>query len=200
MELAGGEKRIQALFSELRLEDQRTARRFEKVWKCAEAIKPELVTGSGRLIIVFASVLIIATVSALAFWTRSFATQTATMEEAKSLPQIAPAAYSSSAEEPKKLVASAPIKSRRAAQRKLVNSTMKRGSNSTVYANRHGSSPPVKEGLNEDIVSFSKWQSPTETLMQSPASVVLTALPELTQSVRDLESYLSLNESKESKQ
>lgn len=199
MELAGGEKRIQALFSELRVEDQRTARRFEKVWKCAEAAKPEPVPGSRRLIIVFASVLIIATVSALAFWTRSVSTQTATMVEARSLPQIAPAAYNPSVEKPKKLVAGAPIKSRRAAQRKLVNSTMKRGSNSTVYAGRRDSST-VKESFNEDIVAVSGWQSPTETLLQSPASVFLTALPELTESVRDLESYLSNNESKESKQ
>jgi hypothetical protein len=200
MELAGDEKRIQALFSELRLEDQHTARRFEKGWKCAEAARTEPVPGSRRLIIVIASVLIVATVSAGAFWTHSVLTQTATIEKATTLPQIAPAAYSPSAEEPKKLVVSAPIKSRRAAQRKLVNSTMKRGSESTVYLNRRDSSPTLKERFNEDIVSISKWRSPTETFMQSPASVVLTALPELTQSVRDLESYLSNNESKELKQ
>src|SRR5688572_1061179 len=97
MELVGDEKRIQALFSELRLEDQHTARRFEKVWKCAEAAKPEPAPPSGRLIIVIASVLIVATVSAVALWTHSVSTQTATIDKARTLPQIAPAAYSSSA-------------------------------------------------------------------------------------------------------
>lgn len=179
MELAGDEKRIQALFSEVRLDDQRTAPRFEKVLKRAKAIKPELVPGSGRLIIAFASVLIIAAVSALALWTRSVSTPTATLEEAKSLLQIASAASSASAEEPKKLVVNAPVKSRRTIQR------------------RPARQRTIERAMIEDAVMLSSWQSPTEIFMESPASHVLKSLPQLDQSVRELESFLPTNEGKE---
>jgi hypothetical protein len=41
-----------------------------------------------------------------------------------------------------------------------------------------------------ETVSISSWQSPTATLMQSPADDVLTSLPQLDRSLTELKTFL----------
>ena len=66
MELRGDEKRIQALFSELLLEDQSITPRFEQLWNSAQSTKA--VRSFGRLAVALASLLIIAAFASLAVW------------------------------------------------------------------------------------------------------------------------------------
>jgi hypothetical protein len=69
MELAGTEKRIQALFSELSLEDRRRTPRFEYLWTRAEATRPARV--SGRLLAVTAAVIVLVVACSFVIWSRS---------------------------------------------------------------------------------------------------------------------------------
>jgi len=73
MELAGDEKRIQALFSELRFEDQSLAPSFKRLWQSAQATKPK------RLLFVEPMVVLgsVAMIATLAMWTRDTSTQRA---------------------------------------------------------------------------------------------------------------------------
>ena len=73
MELAGDEKRIQALFSELRFEDQSMAPSFNRLWQSAQATKPK------RLLFVEPMVVLgsVAMIATLAMWTRDTSTQRA---------------------------------------------------------------------------------------------------------------------------
>jgi len=73
MELAGDEKRIQALFSELRFEDQSLAPSFNRLWQSAQATKPK------RLLFVEPMVVLgsVAMIATLAMWTRDTSTQRA---------------------------------------------------------------------------------------------------------------------------
>ena len=66
MELRGDEKRIQALFSELLLEDQSITPRFEQLWNSAQSTKT--VRSFGRLAVVLASLSMIAVFALLAVW------------------------------------------------------------------------------------------------------------------------------------
>lgn len=69
MQLAGGEKRIQALFCELSHEDQSVTPRFEKLWNRAETREP--VRGFSRAVAMIAAGLTVAVVFSLALWLRS---------------------------------------------------------------------------------------------------------------------------------
>ena len=68
MQLAGGEKRIQALFCELSHEDQSITPRFEKLWNRPEAAKP--VRGFSRSVARLAAGLAVTVLFSLALWLR----------------------------------------------------------------------------------------------------------------------------------
>jgi hypothetical protein len=170
MELAGDEKRIQALFSELRFEDQSIAPSFNRLWKSAQTTKPK------RLLFVEPVVLLasIAIIAALAIWARDRSSQTAFQPEVATIvPSVA-----SRVEAPRKLSA----RNRRPVQRKKV---WPKESEHVVI---------------EQAAVLSSWQSPTNALMEFTAVTVFKSLPDLNESISDLESYLSNNEVKELKQ
>lgn len=169
MELAGDEKRIQALFSELRFEDQSMAPSFNRLWKSAQATKPKRLLFV-EPIVVLSSVAIIA---ALAVWARDMSTQPAFQRDVA----VFVPAVESRVETPKKLSAR-----NRPIQRKKV---WRKEPEHVVI---------------EQAAVLSSWQSPTNALMEFTAGTVFKSLPNLTESVTDLESYLSINEVKELKQ
>lgn len=68
MELGGTEKRIQALFSELSLEDRTHVPRFERLWTRVEKTSPA--PSFRRSWAVMAAVVVIAAASSIALWTR----------------------------------------------------------------------------------------------------------------------------------
>lgn len=170
MELAGDEKRIQALFSELGFEDQSMAPSFNRLWKSAQATKPKRLLFV-EPIVVLSSVAIIA---ALAVWARDTSTQPAFQRDVA----VFVPAVESRVEAPKKLSA----RNRRPIQRKKV---WRKEPEHVVI---------------EQAAVLSSWQSPTNALMEFTAGTVFKSLPNLTESVTDLESYLSINEVKELKQ
>lgn len=178
MELTGDEKRIQALFSELMLEDDSLAPRFDQLWIRAQATKPERVVILNRSFVAVASILIVVAACSLMWW-RNVPTKTRSGQEVGLLPPLVSEPDQLPQEKPKKLMLARADTLARKVQPKRVRS---RGNERAVI---------------QEAVVLSTWSSPTRFLMDSPANPVLQSLPQLTQSSRELESFLPNTEVKE---
>ena len=176
MEFTGDEKRIQALFSELALDDQSQAPRFEKLWLGANTTARVPVPLVKRLAIVAAAILAGVCLIAIPSWYTSSRDQ----QIANIPPQIIP---ESRVSQPEQLLSS--------------NSKAVR----TVRPRRSPRRPTERAAIHQAAV-LSNWQSPTNILLNSPTASVLSSLPQLNQSARDLEQFLPKNNDlmKESKQ
>lgn len=169
MELGGDEKKIQALFSELSLENQSVVPQFEHLWTGARsAVAPPREKTFIRPLAVLVSLLVTAAAGALTLWTWDRLTASSTANIANYVPKPAPVEV---------LYQPTPVKIRetlRPIQRKK-HVLRKRQTDRSVMA---------------EARLLSNWQSPTQRFMQSPAAVALDSLPQLNQSVKDLESFL----------
>jgi hypothetical protein len=165
MEFTGDEKKIQALFSELSLEQLSRTPAFAKLWTRAGTTAPArrpLVTKSA-LAVVTAAILV--AIALIATWSRS-----AQSENAASIPQqIIPARS-----ETRPLLSADSRTVRPVHPRKV----------------RHRQIEPAQ--IREAAV-LANWQSPTNILLNSPAASFLSSLPQLNQSARDLEQFLPKN-------
>ncbi len=187
MELVGNEKKIRALFRELKLADERVAPEFIRVWNRAQAKSP----GSPRVFRIsfaMAMALIVIALCSLVLWSRSSqrsqqpgSTLATGPTTAGSMPgSIAGStpAPPSATPPPRQLVVAEPpnrIKSNRWDRK--------------VVARRHAKLNAGNAAIRE-TVSISSWQSPTARLMQSPADDVLTSLPQLDRSLTELKTFL----------
>jgi hypothetical protein len=170
MEWDGNEKRIRALFSELSLEDQSGAPQFGRLWSRAQVVKGKEV---GRPVAVLVSLLVTAAACSLAAW--SWYRFTASPTIVKTLPQekIVEAPYKPN---PVKVV---PVSHPPRVDPRRQNNVARRRQ--------------TDRSIATDAALLSSWQSPTQSFMESPSAVVLSSLPQLNQSVKDLESFLSKN-------
>lgn len=181
MQLVGDEKRIRALFSELAVEHRSVAPQFEKVWTSALTTKPA--PNISRSFVVVAASLAVVLACALAFWSRYRTAQSAQPvgKNVPSAPGTALPDSSPRAPEQHKVVSAGPARShfqlpKRVARRRA-----------------------IERSVIQQAVALSAWHSPTELFLLSPASSPFKSLPELNQSVKELESFLPINNVKESK-
>jgi hypothetical protein len=180
MKLVGNEKRIQALFLELKREDERAAPGFGKVWN------PAQVTTSRQghaFKVSFALAMILLALSTLVLWWRNW-------ERGQQLnpiiagqptrPESTPSP-STATLEPKTVGV---VEGLEEGNREKPNRLLQRRSahQSRLRALRHA------EIRNASAISG--WQSPTARLLQSPADDVLTSLPQLDQYVMEFRSFL----------
>lgn len=175
MEFTGDEKKIQALFSELSLEHKSRAPGFEKLWIGSKRNTPPLVRRSVFAIVTAA---IVAAVCLIGIWSWSTASQ---YDHAANIPpQVLP-----TTPEPR-------------TQQLLSVDT---GNIRPVRPRRVRQRQPERAAIRQAEL-LSKWQSPTNILLNSPIASVLSSLPQLNQSARDLEQFLPKNNEvlKESKQ
>jgi hypothetical protein len=166
MEFSGDEKRIQALFSELSLENQRRTPRFEKLWLRAEAnaaAKP-LVTGFVTALVAV-TVIVVMGLAAARLWSSTSQSQQATNIPA----QIIPTTSQPRIQQPEQLLSKNVVRPRRFVRR------------------------PSERTAIRQAAMISKWQSPTNILLNSPRVSVLSTLPQLNQSARELEQFLPKN-------
>ena len=188
MEFIGDEKRIRAQFSDLAIRDQSFAPEFEKLWTRAESTNSEPRRRSfGMPFVVFASLGLFIAVTVVAVWLRGGSTPTASQAEATERSETASSPTDVGKDDKKQRIATSPVRSHRASKR-------------LFFANRRVGRPIVVKELNQKVVAISNWKSPTDVFLQSPVPPVFKSLPSLNQSVKELESYLSSNELKESKQ
>ena len=179
MESAGNEKKIQALFRELKLADERVAPEFNRVWNRARSTSP----GPPRVFrisLAVATALFVITLSSLVLWSQNW------QRSQQPNPGIATGlttpgatlAPRSATPKPALLGVVAPPNRLKSNRRDL-----------KVTARRHADLNARSAAIRE-AVSISSWQSPTATLMQSPADHVLTSLPQLDRSLTNLKTFL----------
>lgn len=176
MELSGDEKRIQALFSELSLEDQCFVPRFEKLWLRAETTARVPAMGIMRPVAVIVTVIVLAAIGLIAAssWYRSSQSQDLANIPAQTIPvTLVP--------RPEQFLT---------AERK------------TSPRRRLLRRRQTERVTTEASTTLANWQSPTNIFLQSPTALAMSSLPQLNQSAQDLEKFLPKNSEtmKESKQ
>jgi hypothetical protein len=180
MELGGDEKRIRALFSELSLEDRSRVPQFAHMWTRAQqsalrsAVAPLREKSFIKPVAVLVSLFVTAAACSFAIWAwyKSAPSQVPNIVNrqppAPNTPEV------SLKPQPAKVVAD--FRPRKVRPRKL------------LVRQR-----PVDRQITSDAALLSSWQSPTQTLLESPTSLVLSSLPQLNQSATDLKSFLPKN-------
>jgi hypothetical protein len=173
MELAGNEKRIQALFSELSLQDQSCAPRFETLWTRATAPAP--VRGVSGFAMAIAATFVIAAACSLGVWSW-YRSSRSPVERAHGVepPAIStPLVHEAGNPAP----AVRPVTSnRRPRQKKLTRPRQ------------------TERAIMREAAMLASWQSPTQRFIQSPTGSVFNSLPQLNQSAEDLKLFLPKND------
>lgn len=164
MEFSGDEKRIQALFSELSLENQTRTPRFERLWLRAEASSPTPASLVRRSVLVAIMIIVVIGVVTARSWFNSSPAQYAANIPAQIIPTSAPQVQ------------------------QLVSAASK-----DVVRPRRFTRRQTERAAIRQAAMLSNWQSPTSILLNSPTVSVLGTLPELNQSARDLEQFLPKN-------
>jgi hypothetical protein len=171
MVMIGEEKRIQALFRELRQDDERIAPQFVMVWNRAQAesLRPQR---TFNLSLVVTTALLLVALFSLALWF-SYRQPTRQQIAAGLITPAAPTLVPSSVALPSDPTGTVPVKP--------YNRAVVRQRALRLAARRRAEIPNAV---------ISSWQSPTVRLMQSPAEDVLSSLPQLSRSADELKSFL----------
>ena len=171
MELAGDEKRIQALFSELSFQDQSCTPRFEILWTEAKNAGPAPVRTFTPAIAIAAG-LIIAAASLFGAWSwyRSI------RSPAQQVVRVEPPTNSTS-----------PVQE--------VNNRTTGGTRSNHHQ-RHRRLARLRQtdrAVMREATLLASWQSPTQRYIESPTTSVFNSLPQLNQSAEELKLFLPKN-------
>jgi len=175
MELGWEEKKLRALFSELKAADERSAPRFARVWNRAQ-VAPRRIRAFNPAFAGATALLVCALVS-LAIWSRySQQTQPPTVAVVK------PAS-------PNTTITVTDNSGNQSTPRVKPNDAI-----STSRANK----PTVRRNillarnrkLTRDAKAITSWESPTTALLSSPSDEVFGSLPTLDQGASDLKSFL----------
>ena len=177
MTSSGDEKRIQALFHELRLQDGQAAPQFAEVSGRNQVRFTRLRTS---LDLRFAMAVLLACFALLSLalmskhWQRSGQSRTALASGVATPPATQ---MGIAREQPSPLMAAKP--EHRARQSRVAQFA---GHKEITRFKR----PPVIR----DVMAISRWQSPTANLLHSQSEKLLRSLPQLNQTVREMESFL----------
>jgi hypothetical protein len=189
MERAGNEKKIRALFRELKQEDEQVAPQFVGVWNRAQARSTQALSPrpSRAFKISFAvtATLLIVALCSLALWSRSW--QQGRQPSSASLVIELATPVSTSDTSPLTLE---PEQQRKKKLSHRVSSTRR----TRRLAARRQAELVARHAAIHEAAFISSWQSPTAMLMQSPAEDVLMSLPQLNQSAAGLQSFLPESE------
>jgi hypothetical protein len=183
MESAGNEKKIQALFRELKLADERVAPEFIKVWDRAQATSSR----SWRIInlsFAVATALLVITLSVLVLWSRN-GQQSGQVNPKIAAGSTTPISTPGSTPVPP---AAIPVPTQLVVAQPLVRVKSNRWDRKLAARRKAGLD--ARNAIIREAVSISSWQSPTATLMQSPADDVLSSLPQLDRSLNQLKTFL----------
>jgi hypothetical protein len=176
MELSGEEKKLQALFSEVKAADEESAPRFATVWNRAQ-IAPRRIRGFNPAFVA-ATLLLVFGVVAFAVWSRYSRTTPApqlTVAQSSQAP-----ATTKAPETPRATEAPLEVKPNKS----LV------ASRGNKAATRHANLVAADHKITKDAKTISNWQSPTTALLTSPSDEIFSSVPELNQSATQLKSFL----------
>ena len=178
MDSIGDEKRIRALFSELRFADEQVAPGFTAVWHRAQArsLKP---APAFNLSFVAATALLVFALGGLAVWTRySQSVPPASAYVTVPAPSDFPARpdkNKSNVAAPIEIVKNDPLR----AKHRLVKSAVAR---QTIIAADRRTVTNAK--------TIDDWQSPTASLLTSPSNDLFRSLPQLNENANEMKSFL----------
>ena len=178
MELSGEEKKLRALFRELKAVDEQVAPHFGATWNRAQ-IAPRK-TRMFNPAFVAVTLLLVCGAAAFAVWSRYSRTTSSpqpVIANARQNPGTIPAAETTpppAPESPLPKPKNAVIVARR-------NKVANRQNSMLAAANRK---------LQRDAKSIASWTSPTSALLDSPSDEIFSSLPELNQSATQLKSFL----------
>jgi hypothetical protein len=179
MELVGEEKKIQALFSELRLADQQAAPSFVGVWNRAQ-VRPRTRVSPLNFSFAAAAFAVCVAVVALALWSSS-RQQTAPPDRTLAVTP-APLPFT-----PTWTTDSTPPRGFSDAERRRA----ARNQRAARFAARHKAELlAARRAEIREAKAISSWQSPTATLLSSQNDALLNSLPQLNESVKELKSFL----------
>jgi hypothetical protein len=179
MELSGEEKKLQALFSELKLADEATTPRFARVWNGATprarrafVFNPAFVAGMA---------LLVCAVVSFAVWSRyRQQIQTPVVRVEIPAPNVGksprPPTVEANAPPP-----STPGKENTTARR---NRTILRRNSIQLAAARSN------RKLTRDAKAITDWESPTSALLSSSSDSLFSSLPQLNENANGLQSFL----------
>jgi hypothetical protein len=178
MELSGEEKKLQALFSELKTADEETAPRFARVWNRATA-------GARRAFVfnpafVAAIALLVCAVVSFAVWSRYRQPTPApsiVRVETPAAPNT-PHMIVSPTFEPGAVPGSTPSKE---------NTTVRRN---RTTARRNSTQLAENRKLTRDAKAITDWESPTSALLSSSSDELFSSLPQLNENANGLQSFL----------
>lgn len=177
MELSGEEKRIRASFLELRLEDERVTPQFAAVWNRAHFRRARRQTAldfriAAAVVIVCFALFSLALLSRR--WQRSLRSNYA----------VANGAVKSSASPPQ-------IKKDQELVQQAGRAQVVRKPGPVGFAPRSQTAKlAARRSTTRDTIALSRWQSPTTSLLRSPGDEVLWTLPQLNQTLHEMELFL----------
>ena len=176
MELSGEEKKLQALFSELKTADEEAAPRFARVWNRATPVARRAFVFNPAF--VAAAVLLVCAVISLAVWSRYRPeTQPESVRvDIPAAPNTPPAIVQPTV--PAGTSPATPMKENTTVRR---NRTTVRRNSIQLAANRK---------LTRDAKAISDWQSPTSALLSSSSDDLFSSLPKLNENANELQSFL----------
>ncbi len=172
------EKKIQALFSELRTADEQAVPHFGRVWNRAQS-SPRRQRIFNPVFVAAAVVLVFGVVS-LAVWSR-MSSPAKTIQAGVTTPPANP-------NTPPAPVVVATIRKRDVAQPPS-NPRVKR-SRTLKFAEQETALAKADEKLTREAKAITNWESPTSTLLTSSSDEIFSSLPQLNKSASDLKSFL----------
>ena len=178
MELVGEEKRIQALFRELRLEDEHVTPRFATVWHRAQA--GSLTPRRTFNVAFVAATFLLCALFSLAWLTKQWQRSQQASVAVTAVNPIPSVSVATEVKREVKVVSSSDP-NRRSSSKSL---SMK------LAVRRHAEMLAARRAEIRNAAAISSWQSPTTALLRSPGDAVLTSLPQLNKSVDELKSFL----------
>jgi hypothetical protein len=174
MELSGEEKKLQALFSELKADEEQAAPHFGATWNRAWIASRKVRVFNP--VFVAATVLLVFGIVAFALWSR---------------PRMSPS--------PQPMVAQAPpAPARTTNELSAASPTTPPDKKPEILAASHRNKATTRRAimiaanrkLQKDAKSIANWTSPTSALLESPSDEIFSSLPELNQSATQLKSFL----------
>ena len=180
MELVGEEKRIQALFSELRLADEQTVPRFAAVWQRAQA-RTARPARAFNLSFVMATALLVCALVSLALWSKY--SQPSVLQVAVVGPAIRTVTPG-----PVQVVKGLEVNPPVAGEKRIRFSSISRAQRLAVQ--RHALMLAANRKAAQEAEAISNWQSPTSALLKSQNDELLKSLPQLNENADELKSFL----------
>lgn len=181
MELVGEEKRIQALFSELRLADEQAVPRFAAVWHRAQA-RTARPARAFNLSFVMATALLLCALVSLALWSKY--SQRNPQQTAAAVPGVATPTSGPIVTVVKKPEVNPSV----SGVKRIRFSSISRAQRLVVQ--RHALMLAANRKAAREAEAISTWQSPTSALLKSQNDELLKSLPQLNENADELKSFL----------